>query len=108
MSNNSQIVRIYTAPLQFPCGEGTTCCSIGQSDEYVSSLASAIEKLGVTVKLHNVEKDDDLALRFPSASKLLEELGPGITPILSFNDDLAAMGLATLEEAVSVIRERLN
>ncbi|HOF05883.1 MAG TPA: hypothetical protein PK175_09790 [Syntrophales bacterium] len=108
MNNNSQIVRIYTAPLQFPCGEGTTCCSIGQSDEYVSSLAAAIESLGVTVKLHNVAKDDDLALRFPDATKLLEEFGHGITPILSFNDELAAMGLATIEEAVSVIRERLN
>ena len=46
------VVRIYTAPLQFPCGPGTTCCSVGQSDEYIGQLTSAIENMGVVVKVH--------------------------------------------------------
>ena len=52
------VVRIFTAPLEFPCGPGTTCCSIGQSEETVKALVvSAMEGLGVSVKVHNVEED---------------------------------------------------
>ncbi|MCX5835102.1 MAG: hypothetical protein NTV99_11470 [Deltaproteobacteria bacterium] len=102
------VVRIFTASLQFPCGPGTTCCSIGQSEEYVKALVSAMEGLGVSVKVHPIEKDNDLGARFPDAGKMLEEFGPGITPILSFNDELVAMGVPTIEEAVSMIKERIN
>ena len=103
------VVRIYTAPLQFPCGPGTTCCSVGQSEEYVKALVSAMEGLGVSVKVHNVEEDgDELFSRFPSAGEMLKEFGPGITPILSLNDEVVAMGVATPEEALTVISEKLE
>ena len=103
------VVRIYTAPLQFPCGPGTTCCSVGQSEEYVKALVSAMEGLGVSVKVHNVEEDgDELFARFPSAGEMLKEFGPGITPILSLNDEVIAMGVATPEEALTVISEKLE
>ena len=103
------VVRIYTAPLQFPCGPGTTCCSVGQSEEYVKALVSAMEGLGVSVKVHNVEEDgDERFARFPSAGEMLKEFGPGITPILSLNDEVVAMGVATPEEALTVISEKLE
>ena len=103
------VVRIYTAPLQFPCGPGTTCCSVGQSEEYVKALVSAMEGLGVSVKVHNVEEDGgELFSRFPSAGEMLKEFGPGITPILSLNDEVVAMGVATPEEALTVISEKLE
>jgi len=99
---------MYTAPLQFPCGPGTTCCSVGQSDEYIGQLTSAIENMGVAVKVHRIEKDNDLGTRFPDAGVLLKEFGPGITPILSLNDEVVAMGVATPEEALTVISEKLE
>jgi hypothetical protein len=103
------VVRIFTAPLQFPCGPGTTCCSIGQSEETVKALVSAMEGLGVSVKVYNVEEDGgELFTRFPSAGELLKEYGPGITPILSLNDEVVAMGVATPEEALTVISEKLE
>ncbi len=109
MKKDDSIVRIFTAPLQFPCGPGTTCCSIGQSEETVNALVAAVEDLGVSVKVHNVEGDgDDLIRRFPSASDLLREFGPGITPILILNDDVVAMGVSTPEDARTVIREKLG
>ena len=103
------VVRIYTAPLQFPCGPGTTCCSVGQSEEYVKALVSAMEGLGVSVKVHNVEEDgDELFARFPSAGEMLKEFGPGITPILSLNDEVVAMGVSTPEDALTVLSEKLR
>jgi len=39
---------------------------------------------------------------------LLKEFGPGITPILSLNDEVVAMGVATPEEALTLLREKLN
>lgn len=103
------VVRIFTAPLQFPCGPGTTCCSIGQSEETVAALVSAMANLGVSVKVHNVEEDGgELFSRFPSAGELLKEYGPAITPILSLNDEVVAMGVTTQEVALAVISEKLS
>lgn len=103
------VVRIFTASLQFPCGPGTTCCSVGQSEEYVKALVSAMENLGVSVKVHNIVEDgDELFSRFPSAGELLKEFGPGITPILSLNDEVVAMGVSTPEDALTVISEKLG
>ncbi len=103
------VVRIFTAPLQFPCGPGTTCCSIGQSEETVTALVSAMANLGVSVKVHNVEEDGgELFSRFPSAGELLKEYGPAITPILSLNDEVVAMGVTTQEVALAVISEKLS
>ncbi|MFB3924477.1 MAG: hypothetical protein ACE14T_00355 [Syntrophales bacterium] len=73
------------------------------------SLLKIIEDIGVSVKVHNIEKDgDELFSRFPSAGELLKEFGPGITPILTLNDEVVAMGVATPEDVRSVINEKLG
>ncbi len=109
MNMNGAVVRIFTAPLQFPCGAGTSCCSVGQSAETIKALVSAMEGLGVSVKVHNVEEDgDELLSRYPSAGELLKEFGPGITPILCLNDNVVAMGVSTPEDALTVIGEKLG
>ena len=55
-----------------------------------------MEGLGVSVKVHNVEEDSgELFTRFPSAGEMLKEYGPAITPILSLNDEVVAMGVST-------------
>ncbi len=103
------VVRIFTTPLQFPCGPGTTCCSIGQSEEYIKTLVSALEGMGVSAKVHDIDGDgEELSSRFPSAWELLKDFGPGITPILSLNDEVVAMGVPTVEDALSVIQEKLG
>ena len=61
------------------------------------------------MKVHNVEEDgDELFSRFPSAGEMLKEFGPGITPILSLNDEVVAMGVSTPEDALTVISEKLG
>jgi len=109
MTTDAPIVRMFTVPLQFPCGPGTTCCSVGQSEDDVKAMVSAVESLGVSVKVYNVEVDgNELNSRFPSAGEMLKEFGPGITPILSLDDDVVAMGVSTPDVAVTVISEKLN
>jgi hypothetical protein len=65
--------------------------------------------LGVSVKVHNIEEDGgELFTRFPSAGELLKEYGPAITPILSLNDEVVAMGVSSNEIALAVISEKLG
>lgn len=108
MGSNNKIVRIFTAPLQFPCGPNASCCGpIGQSDDDVKKLSTAIRNLGVEVEVHNI-MEDGFARRFPSVTSLLGSFGPGIVPILSIGDEVISMGTPTPEEAVHAVKERLS
>jgi hypothetical protein len=61
------------------------------------------------VKVHHIiEEDNDLGTRFPDAGALLKKFGPGITPILSLNDEVIAMGISKPEDALTLLREKLN
>jgi hypothetical protein len=102
------IVKIFTAPLQFPCGPGTTCCSVGQSAETVSLFISALTGLGLNIKVYNIEENgEELFTKYPDAGELLKEFGPGITPILIMNDEVLGVGVATPEIARTIISEKL-
>jgi hypothetical protein len=107
MSSNNKIVRIFTAPLQFPCGPDAACCGpIGQSEEDVKKIADAIRDLGVGVEVYNV-MEDGFDRRFPSVANLLGSFGPGIVPILAIGDEVISMGTLTPEEAVQAVKEKL-
>jgi len=107
MSNNNKVVKIFTVPLQFPCGPQASCCGpIGQSEEDVKKLSDAIRELGVTVEVHNI-MEDGFAKRFSSVANLLGSFGPGIVPILAIGDEVISMGTPTPEEAVQAVKEKL-
>jgi len=100
-------VRIFTAPLQFPCGPGSTCCGpIGQSDDDIKKFSDAIINLNVAVEVHNI-MEDGFSGRFPIVANLLGSFGPGIVPILAIGDEVISMGTPTPEEAVQAVKERL-
>lgn len=100
-------VRIFTAPLQFPCGPGSTCCGpIGQSEDDVKKFSDAIINLNVAVEVYNI-MEDGFAGRFPIVANLLGSFGPGIVPILAIGDEVISMGTPTPEEAVQAVKERL-
>ncbi|MEN6423079.1 MAG: hypothetical protein ABFD76_14155 [Smithella sp.] len=102
------IVKIFAATLQFPCGPRTTCCSVGQSPEMVDAFVSSIKTLGVIVKTYSVEDErTELFSNYPDVGEMLKEFGPGITPILIFNDEVVAMGVSTPELAAEVIKEKM-
>ncbi|MCJ7645505.1 hypothetical protein MUO65_01155 [bacterium] len=107
MSNNNKVVKIFTVPLQFPCGPQSSCCGpIGQSEEDVKKLSDAIRNFGVEVEVHNI-MEDGFDRRFPSVANLLGSFGPGIVPILAIGDEVISMGTLTPEEAVQAVKEKL-
>lgn len=107
MNKNGKVVKIFTAPLQFPCGPNSSCCGpIGQSDDDVKKLSNAIRNLGVAVEVHNI-MEDGFAQAFPSVATLLGSFGPGIVPILAIGDEVISMGTPTPEEAVQAVKEKL-
>jgi len=104
---NNKVVRIFTAPLQFPCGPNSSCCGpIGQSDDDVKRLSDAIRDLGVAVEVYNI-MEDDFAKRFPDIATLLGSFGPGIVPILAIENEVISMGNPTIEEALEAVKEKL-
>ncbi|MGC8765871.1 MAG: hypothetical protein ACP5QT_08330 [Brevinematia bacterium] len=107
MDNEKKIVRIFTAPIQFPCGEGSFCCGpIGQNKEDIERLSNAIKELGVSVEIYNImERNFDKS--FPQIASLLGSLGPGIVPILSVGEEIISIGSPSVEEAVQIVKEKI-
>lgn len=105
--SEQKIVRIFTAPLQFPCGSDSSCCGpIGQSDDDLKKLSDAIRNLGVVVEVYNI-KENGFTGRFPNVAKLLGSFGPGIVPILAIGDEVISMGVPKPEEAAQAVKEKL-
>lgn len=107
--DNNKVVRIFTMPLQFPCGPQSACCGpIGQSDEEVQKLKEQIEKgLGVRVEVKNVIKGDEMK-DHREISALVRTFGPMALPIISVDKEVVSMGNPTPEEAVEALREKVR
>jgi len=107
MNKNNKVAKIFTAPLQFPCGPNSSCCGpTGQSEDDVKKLSDAIRDLGVGVEVHNI-MEDGFASRYPNVANLLGSFGPGIVPILAIGDEVISIGTPTIEEAVQAVKEKL-
>ena len=107
MSEDKRIVRIFTMPQEFPCGEGSTCCGpTGQTEEEIAALKAALEGLGVEVEVHNV-KNVEVLNEHPNVFKLLRTFGMGAVPILAIGDEIVGMSVVSVEEAVKAVQEKL-
>lgn len=108
-SNDEKVIRIFTMPLQFPCGPQSACCGpIGQSDEDVQKLKEQIEKdLGVKVEVKNVVKGEDMK-DHREISALFRTFGPISLPIIALENEVVSMGNPTPEEAVEALREKVR
>ncbi|MCM8792710.1 MAG: hypothetical protein NC826_06220 [Candidatus Omnitrophica bacterium] len=107
MSSNSKIVKIFTLPLQFPCGPNSSCCGpIGQSQDDIKELTESIKNLGVEVEIYDI-MEEGFTRRFPNVANLLGSFGPGIVPILAIGDEIISIGTPTPEEAVQIVKEKL-
>jgi len=107
MTTNNKNVRIFMIPLTFPCGTGTTCCSMGQSEEEIQSLKSTIEKeTGYQIEVVNVMNSD--ISNHPQVDQLLRSFGANALPIITLDDEIVSIGAPLPEEAVSALKERMN
>jgi len=106
---NNKIVRIFRMPQDFPCGPEASCCGpVGQSDEEIQKIGSAIEKeIGCDTAVHNVT--DEASMRDHSqVAQLARTFGQMALPIITLDEEVVSMGNLKPEQAVSAIREKIN
>ena len=107
MVQDKPVIRIFTMPQGFPCGEKATCCgSVGQTEEQIAALKSSLARLGTPVEVLNVKKLEVLQ-KHPTVFRLLRRFGMRVVPILAVGDQVVGMGFATFDEAAKACEERL-
>lgn len=100
-------IKIFTMKQQLPCGPNSSCCRpIGQSEEEVTALKNEIEKLGTDVEIYDVQKVKDLQ-EYPQVFKLLRTFGPQAIPVISVDNEVASIGMDSIDEVISAIKSKL-
>lgn len=109
MDENGKFVKIFYMPLQYPCGPDSACCGpIGQSDEELQKLKSAIEKgTGLSVEIINT-MDGKVMKNYLSIVRLVRSFGAMSLPIITLGDEVVSMGSPSPDEAVSAIKEKIG
>ena len=109
MTTNNKTVRIFMLPQQFPCGPQSSCCvPIGQTEEEIQNLKTIIgRELDCRVEVLNVMKGKDMKNHL-QILRLVRSFGPMALPIITLDDDIVSLGNPMPEQAVSVIREKMN
>ncbi len=107
--NNRSVARIFTMPIQYPCGPGASCCGpMGQSEEEVGNLKTAVEReLSAPVEVRNVTSGADMR-DFRRIAGLVRTFGPSALPFIVLGNDVVSMGSPSPEEAVAAIREKMR
>lgn len=107
MNNKSKVARIFTLEQQFPCGPKSSCCGpVGQSQQEVTELKNAIEKLGLEVEIYDVQKMKNLQEN-PQVFKLFRTFGPQAIPIITVGNDVACMGKSEISQTLAAIKSKL-
>lgn len=107
MNKNNKVAKIFTLEQQFPCGPQSSCCGpIGQSEQEVTALKNAIEKLGLEVEIYDVQKMENLQEN-PQVFKLFRTFGPQAIPVITIGNDVACMGKSEISETVTAIKSKL-
>lgn len=106
MGKNGKVVKIFTMEQQFPCGPKSSCCGpIGQSEQEVMALKTAIGKLGVDVEIYDIQKIN--LQEYPQVFKLFRTFGPQAIPVITVDGEIACMGQSDVSETVSAIKSKL-
>lgn len=107
MNANNKVVKIFTLEQQFPCGPKSSCCGpIGQSEQEVVALKTAIENLGLGVEVYDLQRIKNLQ-DHPHVFKLFRTFGPQAIPVITVADEVACMGQSETGEIISAIKGKL-
>ena len=109
MTDKKMTVRIFMMPEEFPCGKDSTCCgSVGQSEEEIETLRTAIEKeLGCEVQVINT-KSENVTENHPSVAQLMGSFGQKALPVITLDGQVVSMGSPKADEAVSALRGKMS
>ncbi len=104
-----QVIKIFTMPQEFPCGEGSDCCGpIGQTDDEVAVLKQHLENtLRLPVRSYNVKNGADMKTHRQILT-VLRAFGWGVLPIIAMDDEVVTMGNPAPEQAVEAVKNRLR
>jgi hypothetical protein len=103
------IIRIYFAPLSYPCGPESACCGpVGQSQAEIETLAADLGAAFPQAAIATVDTSAKLNLgRDLAVMKLLNSFGPSACPIVTVNGTVVSLGSPHLAELIPLVRERL-
>ena len=105
--NNKKVAKIFTLEQHFPCGPKSSCCGpVGQSEQEVAALKSAIEELGLEVEVYDLQKMKNLQDN-PQIFKLFRTFGPKAIPVITVGDEVASMGQSEINEIISALKSKL-
>lgn len=110
MSSDSKTIRIFMLPLQYPCGPDSACCGpVGQSEEEIQNLQSAIQNAFHNEKVEVISVIDGSQMKnnLPVV-RLVHSLGVNALPIISLNNEVVCMGTSNPDQVVSVLREKIG
>ncbi len=105
-----KVVKIFTMPQKFPCGEGSSCCGpIGQTDKEINGLKDHLAKniSGAKIEVYNAMDGAQMKSE-RSMLALIRNFGWGVLPIIAVNGEPVSMGAPDLKEAVELIKSKLE
>jgi hypothetical protein len=110
MNEKENEVKIFTMKQEFPCGPKSTCCGpVGQTEEEISELKTAIEGLDLKVEVFDIPgMNDETKQKYPKVMEVLEKFGLGAIPVITVSDELACIGQSVgINEALAEIKKKL-
>ncbi len=110
MAENSKTVRLYFAPLTYPCGPQSDCCGpVGQSEEDVAAWKKAVEDALPGAQVETIDVSKPLRLgRDGAVVRLLNNFGHQACPIIAVDREVVSMGPPNLDELIPLIRNKLH
>jgi len=106
MREESRTIRVYTMPLEMPCGPAASCCGpIGQTEEEIEQLRWGLEHtvLGAWVEIINIRQKLNLQ-RDAAALTVLQAFGPMALPVLTVDGQIVSIGPPEVPELVAKLR----
>jgi len=104
------VIKIFTMPQKFPCGEGSSCCGpIGQTEAEIKTLKDHLNKdiSGAKIETYNVT-DGEQMKKQRNILAMLRSFGWGVLPIIAVNDEPVSMGVPDPKEAIKLIKNKLE
>ncbi|MBI2839317.1 MAG: hypothetical protein HYX75_13455 [Acidobacteria bacterium] len=110
MSELKPIVRLYFAPLSYPCGPQSSCCgAVGQSEEDVSSWKVLIESKLTGVQVDAIDVTRPLRLgRDDAVLRLLRTFGQQAFPVFTLNGEVLSVGPPNVDELLAIMTGRIG
>ena len=109
MTKQQASVRLYFAPLSYPCGPKSSCCGPdGQSEEDVASWKTAIETEIPDVEVETIDvTQPPRPDRDEPVTKLLKSYGQQACPIIAIQDKVLSLGPPEFRELLAKIRAEI-